>query len=1106
MPEHPDSRLTSPHQPAAPGSEVPLTSTVDDPAAVVAPPLPDRLCPYQLGEEIARGGMGAVLRVRDSYLGRDLAVKVLLEKHRGRPDLFRRFLEEAQITGQLQHPGIPPVHEIGRLPDGRPYLAMKLIEGRTLAQLLHERSAPSHDLPRFLQIFEQICQTLGYAHSRGIIHRDLKPSNVMVGAFGEVQVMDWGIAKRLSKASAGRQSWGEEDSRPDGPLAPGQTQPGAVLGTWAYMAPEQARGEIERIDERCDVFGLGAILCMILTDHPPYDRTSARDLATRADLTPALERLGGCGADRELIELATGCLAAEALQRPRDGGAVAKAMARYLVGVQERLLAADRRRAAAEARAEGERKRRRLTALLAVAGILLVAVIGGGFWWNQRLEDERERESHRVEQERMRDKAARLAGTESGVGLALERATTLLGTARGQIDNPEQWRATIEAAKSAVGHAEGLLHSGEPTDELRHRVEEVRAKVAQGDKDRALIVSLDEARMKETAHKDGLYDNTASPPLFAKAFRDYGIDVLTLDPAEAAARLRTTWIREQLMAVLEHWSIITPSDTERERLRQILEIADPDPDSFGNRWRTALRVEDRTTLTKLAEVAESRPLPPTAIINLARGLTWRGAPEAAVRLLRAGQRRHPNDFWLNHETAFALRRGGPVGKQEAVRYDMVAVALARRNSMAHYNLGLSFISAGELDEAILSFRTSLELNPQYANAYTNLGSALLEKGRDDDAVLAYGAALKLDAKDSFAHAGLGRAFHRQGRLEQAIRSYLAALKLDPQDAGTLHNLGRALAADDRGDEALRSLRQALERDHARAQTLARKGNALVAENKTEEGSRCFRAALDLHPCVGSAHVGLGAFFQNQGRLDEAARCFQAALALDPHSGVAHINLGLLARQRGRFAESLTLLRHGRDRLRSDDPRLPRVRQMIKTGEEMAALDRKLLAVLKGDAQPTDPRERMNLGWLCREHKRLYAASARFYTGAFAEKPAFAEDLKSGHRYSAACAAAQAGCGSGEDAVELSQNDRTRLRHQALEWLRADLTLCARLILDEGSPRLGVGMLRAWQNNPAFAGVRERGALDRLPADERGAWGKFWAEVDDLLKKASKAGT
>jgi len=169
---------------------------------------------YQLAGEIARGGMGAVLRGRDVNLGRDLAVKVLLEKYVDRPEVARRFIEEAQIGGQLQHPGVVPVYDIGSFGD-RPFFIMKLLKGKTLASLLAERNlghdsnvpeatearckrAPQ-DLPRFLNFALQVAQTLAYAHAKGVIHRDLKPANIMIGAYGEVQVMDWGLAKVLAE-------------------------------------------------------------------------------------------------------------------------------------------------------------------------------------------------------------------------------------------------------------------------------------------------------------------------------------------------------------------------------------------------------------------------------------------------------------------------------------------------------------------------------------------------------------------------------------------------------------------------------------------------------------------------------------------------------------------------------------------------------------------------------------------------------------------------------------------------------------------------------------------------------------------------------------------
>ncbi|MBS0260592.1 MAG: serine/threonine protein kinase, partial [Planctomycetes bacterium] len=169
------------------------------PSSSEVPEVSQRSARLQIFGEIARGGMGAVLKGRDADLGRDLAVKILLESHRDQPDMVRRFIEEAQIAGQLQHPGIVPVYELGAFGDRRPYFAMKLVKGHTLAEILANRKSVTDGLPRLLSIFESICQTMAYAHARGVIHRDLKPSNVMVGSFGEVQVMDWGLAKVLPR-------------------------------------------------------------------------------------------------------------------------------------------------------------------------------------------------------------------------------------------------------------------------------------------------------------------------------------------------------------------------------------------------------------------------------------------------------------------------------------------------------------------------------------------------------------------------------------------------------------------------------------------------------------------------------------------------------------------------------------------------------------------------------------------------------------------------------------------------------------------------------------------------------------------------------------------
>jgi serine/threonine protein kinase len=320
---------------------------------------------YQLSGEIARGGMGVVLRGRDVDLGRDLAVKVLLEKYADRPEVARRFLEEAQIGGQLQHPGVVPVYDIGRFGE-RPFFTMKLVKGQTLAHLLAERADHTEERPRLLAIALQVAQTLAYAHAKGVIHRDLKPANVMVGAFGEVQVMDWGLAKVLpeggiadeERAASRQQEQPEQTTirtaRSSGSAGSGmETEAGSLLGTPAYMPPEQANGDVALLDRRCDVFGLGAILCEVLTGKAPYVGRSAEEVRRKAangDLADAAARLDACGADAELIALAKSCLAAEASDRPKDAQAVADGLTAYLDGVQERLHQAELAHAAEVAR------------------------------------------------------------------------------------------------------------------------------------------------------------------------------------------------------------------------------------------------------------------------------------------------------------------------------------------------------------------------------------------------------------------------------------------------------------------------------------------------------------------------------------------------------------------------------------------------------------------------------------------------------------------------------------------------------------------------------------------------------------------------------------
>lgn len=232
---------------------------------------------YELGRILAKGGMGAILSARDNSIQRTVAIKVILTGAEASDEHVHRLITEARITGQLEHPNIVPLHELGVTADGVVYYTMRLVEGVTLSDLLEKirqqdaGAIAKYPLRTLLTVLQKVCDAVAFAHSRGVVHRDLKPDNIMLGEFGEVFVMDWGLAKRVR--GAGR----EEDTttlRKAGVLEGGvgdsfKTLSGQVKGTPRYMAPEQAEGRVEDIDERTDIYALGAILYAILTLHPP---------------------------------------------------------------------------------------------------------------------------------------------------------------------------------------------------------------------------------------------------------------------------------------------------------------------------------------------------------------------------------------------------------------------------------------------------------------------------------------------------------------------------------------------------------------------------------------------------------------------------------------------------------------------------------------------------------------------------------------------------------------------------------------------------------------------------------------------------------------------
>ena len=764
---------------------------------------------YRITAEIARGGMGRVYAGYDLTLGREVAIKMLLPRANA-----ERFITEAKITAQLPHPGIPPVYALGTLEDGTPWLAMKLIRGRTLAELLKKRSSPREELPHFLQVFEQIAQAVGFAHSRGIIHRDLKPLNVMVGEFGEVQVMDWGLAKVLTPVRHGK---GASPVEPGGTLGlePGvdmdmsvwgdsATQAGSVLGTPAYMPPEQARGEIERMDARSDVFGLGAILCQILTGHPPYRSLRGIDdvddvlrQAARWEVGEAFAALDSCGAEPELVALCKRCLAREQADRPADGGAVAAEVARIRQAAEERARQTELERQRAVVREAEQAKRRRLAI---VAASSLVAVLLAGLavslWQMNRAMD---------------------AERQAVANAELARENERQAMANAELARANEAKALAERdAKAAALKAEEIARQQAVLAAEKEKAARLAEKEARDRAMAALRVMTDELVERQLARSPTLTEENKE--FLRKVIAQFeGFAAITANDADSRAIRGEGYFRVGLM---------------RYRLGDLKEAEAA--------YRDALDIQK--------QLAADFPTRPDFRQQLARTYGNLGVllsatgrlqeAEAAYRDALAIQKQLVAEFptrpdfrqeltkSYNNLGVLLYQTGRPKEAEAAwrdalaIRQQLVAEFPTRpdfRQELAssHNNLGLLLYQTGRPKEAERAFRDALAIRQQLAAefptrpdfrqelalCYNNLGNLLSDTGRLAEAEVAYRETLKLqqqlvtdfptrpDFRQELAksHSNLGILLYQTGRPKEAEAAFRETLKLQQQLATDFPN-------------------------------------------------------------------------------------------------------------------------------------------------------------------------------------------------------------------------------------------------------------------------------------------------------------------------------
>ncbi|MDY3556531.1 tetratricopeptide repeat protein [Gemmata sp. JC717] len=887
------TRVSGPNSPHAPDSSATVARSADPLTArrqmlgEEVPAVPG----YEVARELARGGMGRVLAARDLTLNRPVAIKVLLP--RGGRDGARRFVTEAEITAQLPHPNIPPVYALGRFGDGTPFLVMKLIEGRTLTALLRDRASPAEELNRFVQIFEHVCLAVGFAHARGVVHRDLKPANIMVGEFGEVQVMDWGLAKTAGGLEAPTREQGAEDepktlgdsTRPPDVFSSDYstevTAAGQVLGTPSYMAPEQARGE--PVDPRADVFSLGAVLCEVLTGSRPFAGRHSTEVigATAAGLLDEpLAALAASGAPAELVELARRCLAPWAADRPADGKAVADAVARYRAGVETRLRAAEAERAAAEVKATEQRKRRRVQlALLAAVAFMLLGAAGTG-WWLDHKAAERRIEAERAERDRA---AADQRQSEKDARAAADNRRALAA----DLDRCEAALRNDDAATAALALADVTRREGQPGgEEFGERIARCRA-------DHALLTRLDEVENFAWTPVNGLLPLAADlQTRWAAALAQAGI-VPGAPPAETARRVNGSLIRDRVLLTLDLW--LGAAGTAD--LAALLHEADPDP--TRDAVRAAVQARDGAGLGRLT-AAGLGDQPARFVIALAAAVRPGLSPARRRALLAAEWDRAPGSVRVLMELGGTYPMNSKEGAAERARWFQAAVALRPQSVIAWNKLGIALRDGGQYDEALAAAREALRLDPRDLNALNIKAMALRAKGDGPGAVRVYEELMRVDPNSPYPefHNNYGTALATAGDLRGAIVKFRKALEMNPKFATAHANLGNALLRTRELDAAVQSLRAAVECDPRSAVAHADLGRALELKRDTTGAIRAYRESLKLNPADPGTASALGHLLWDREDWDGAIGAFRDALRYAPAEPGLHNNLGALLRQTG----------------------------------------------------------------------------------------------------------------------------------------------------------------------------------------------------------------
>jgi serine/threonine protein kinase/Tfp pilus assembly protein PilF len=1083
---------------------------------------------YEIRRELGRGGMGVVYEARQASLNRPVALKLVRVGLLAGDDELRRFRNEAEAVALLDHPGILPIYEVGQH-DGQHYFSMKLVPGGSLVPLLDRY----RDDPRAAAgLVAEAAEAVAHAHARGILHRDLKPANILIDAEGHPHITDFGLAKKVESNVE-------------------ITQSGAILGTPAYMSPEQASGQRGSITTGTDVYGLGALLYALLTGRAPFVGDSVLDTLDAVRKTPPeppSRRNATVPRDLETI-----CLKCLEKDPPRRYGS-AQALADDLRAWLARRPIAARRVGPAERAWLWCRRRPAIAALSAATTLAIVGGIAGIIAVQARansrllstnalLDKQRLRAEDREAQaiaavQRFRDAIVNEPALKDDPALGdlrrrlLKEPLAFFRSLRDQLQADGDTRPESLARLSDAGLTLGML-----ADEI-------------GDKQDAL-----EAFRGSMALRQRLADAGPAVAHFQRA--------LAATHNNIGALLHETGRTAE--AVEEHAKALT--------IRRKLADAHPDDDDIQR------------------ELADSHNNIAILLRGTGRTAEALQAHRDALAIRRGLADAHPDVTDFGRELAVSYNNMGAALKAagrtaEALEEHAKALAIRRKLADAHpdvtnlqsdladshNNIGVLLRGTGRTDRALEELKSALEIRRKLADAHPavtrfqsdlaashcDIGMLLREIGRPVEAFKVYGEALAIQQKLADAHPDVT---NRQSDLAANYGNIGMLLREVGRPHEALEAYGKALAIQRKLADAnptVPEFRRHLALSHANIGLLLRdSGRPAEALEAYAKALAIRRKLVDAHPTalefrrdLANCHDSIGIVLGSTDRLAEALEAFEEALPIlerlaqeHPESpdfasdlGGTLSNVAMVDLKTGRFEQARVRLRRAIERQRkalAANPGNPQYRQFLAnhltnliqaaqglgrdaeaaeaqraldelkaSDPQIVALDARLAAVLKGQA-PGSNTERLALAQRAYD-RALFAAAARLWGEALDAETKLADDRRHQHPYNAACAAALAAAGKGKDDPPPDDAAKLKLRSRALGWLKGELAAWAKL-LEAGPPQARAAIAQTpqhWKEDTDLAGVRDAAALSKLPEAERKEWQALWADVDRLLKRAA----